>query len=157
MGQAGFLGACLIALGIGAAAAPAAAASISVVNNQVLRFGKFAAGTGGTISINPAGSRSASGGVALISSGTSNAAQFTVSGDVNLAYSLMLPGNGSVALTNGSGQSMSVTNFTGNPTGTGQLSGVGKQYVTVGATLNVGPNQVPGSYSGTFDLIVDYN
>jgi hypothetical protein len=52
---------------------------------------------------------------------------------------------------------MSVTNFVANPSGTGQLSGVGKQYVTVGATLNVGSNQLPGSYSGTFDLYVDYN
>ncbi len=142
---------------LGSAVVPAGAASITVTSNQQLLFGRFVAGTGGSIAVNPSGARSAAGGVILISSATVSAAQFTVSGDANLAYSVSLPANGTVSLTKAGGQSMSLSDFTSNPTGTGQLSGVGKQFVTIGATLNIGSQQAPGSYTGTFDLFVDYN
>lgn len=138
--------------------APAAAAvAVSVAVTQALGFGRFVAGSGGTVTLSTAGARTASGGVALLSSGTGSAAQFTVSGEANMAYSLTLPSNGAVNLKNPSNQVMALNNFTSNPSGTGQLSGAGKQPVTVGATLSVGGSQAPGAYTGTFDLIVDYN
>ncbi len=129
---------------------------IAISNTQALAFGKFAAGSGGSVTISPNGARSASGGVALVSSGGGAAAQFSVSGDANLTYAITLPANGTVALANGT-QTMAVNNFSSSPSGTGQLGSTGSQTLTVGATLGVGANQVTGSYSGSFDVFVDYN
>jgi len=52
---------------------------------------------------------------------------------------------------------MTVNTFTSTPSGTGQLSVLGSQALTVGATLVVGASQASGSYSGTFSVTVVYN
>lgn len=132
------------------------AAPIAIINTQSLGFGKFAANTGGSITISPAGARSSSGGVALISSGTGSAARFTVSGDL-VAYSILLPPNGMTSLSGPSGATMALNNFTSVPNGAGTLSGGGSQIVNVGATLSVGVSQTPGAYTGTFSVTVDYH
>lgn len=131
---------------------------IAISNTQGLAFGKFVAGAGagGTVTVSPVGGRSASGGVVLVPSGAGAAAQFTVTGDPSLAYAISLPGNGVVSLTSGS-NSMAVNNFTSNPALTGQLSIGGSQTLMVGATLSVGSQQASGSYSGAFDITVNYN
>lgn len=130
---------------------------IGIVNNRGLSFGKFAAAFGGAVTISPSGARSASGGVVLLSSGSGAAAQFTVSGDPNLTYDITLPANGSVALTAGPGQSMAVRDFTSSPSVTGQLGAGGSQTLNVGATLDVSSGQAPASYTGSFDVLVNYN
>lgn len=153
------------ALGIGLAAAAAGTwaghqfpvLAISISNLQALTFGKFAAGSGGTVTVSPGGARSATGGVILLSSGSGSAASFRVSGDPGLTYDIVLPPDGRVQLANGTGQTMPVNSFTSNPAGAGQLDLSGAQTVTVGATLTVGAGQVAGSYSGSFDVTVDYN
>lgn len=132
------------------------AAAIAIVNTQALAFGKFVAGSGGSVTVSPGGVRSASGGVVLVPSGAGTAAQFAVSGDANLTYAISLPGNGVVSLTSGS-NSMALNNFTSSPNLTGALSVGGSQTLAVGATLSVGSNQASGSYSGTFDVTVNYN
>lgn len=132
------------------------AAAIALGNTQALAFGKFVAGSGGTVTVSPAGGRSASGGVVLVPSGPGAAAQFVVSGDANLSYAISLPGNGVVVLTSGA-NSMAVNNFTSSPSLTGTLGGGGSQTLFVGATLSVGGNQATGSYSGAFDVTVNYN
>ena len=43
------------------------------------------------------------------------------------------------------------------PSGAGQLDALGNQTLTIGATLNVGANQAPGDYSGSFSVTVAYN
>lgn len=131
--------------------------AISISNTQALAFGKFAAGSGGSVTIAPSGARSAMGGVALLSSSGGSAAQFTVSGDANFTYSISLPANGTVFLTNGGGQTMSLNNFSSSPGTVGQLSVMGNQTLSVGAALNVGNNQATGAYSGSFDVIVNYD
>lgn len=132
---------------------------IGIVNTQALAFGSFAAGSGGSVTVSPAGVRSAGGGVVLLSAGAGAAAQFSVTGDPNLTYSITLPANGVVSLTSG-GNSMAINNFTSNPVATsastGLLSAGGSQTLSVGATLSVGSNQPSGNYSGSFDVIVNY-
>jgi hypothetical protein len=132
------------------------AASIALSNTYGLVFGRFVAGSGGTVTVSPAGGRSASGGVVLMPSGPGAAAQFAVSGDTNLTYAISLPGNGIVSLTSGS-NAMAVNSFVSTPALTGQLSIGGSQSLMVGATLSVGSNQAPGTYSGVFDATVNYN
>jgi hypothetical protein len=135
-----------------------AANSMTATNTQALGFGRFAAGGGGTISINSAtGARISTGSVALISSAIGSPAQFSLNGTPNLVYSITLPANGTVVLTKAGGGSMSLTQFTSTPSGTGTLSGSGQQTVSVGATITVGAGATPGSYSGVFVLTVDHN
>lgn len=128
----------------------------TVTATQALTFGSFAAGTGGTVTVSAAGGRSRGGGVILVPSGGGSAALFSVSGDPSATYAISLPGNGVVSLTSGP-NSMAVNNFTSNPALAGQLSIGGAQTVMVGATLSVGGQQASASYSGTFDVTVNYN
>src|SRR5689334_1931725 len=50
----------------------------TLTNTRGLDFGKFVAGTGGTVIISPAGARSRTGGVILLNSPSANSASFTV-------------------------------------------------------------------------------
>jgi hypothetical protein len=133
------------------------AAPISISNTEPLAFGKFAAGAGGSVVVSTSGARSVSGGVVLLSSNPGAAARFEVTGDTNLTYAISLPANGVANLANGSGQSMSLSDFSSAPASSGLLNGSGRQTVAVGARLNVGANQPSGNYSGSFEIYVDYN
>lgn len=147
----------LLAMACAATAASVSwGAVIAISNSGALAFGKFVAGSGGTVAVSANGVRSASGGVMLVPSGTGAAAQFAVSGDPNLTYSISLPTDGVAALTSGT-NSMAVNTFTSSPSLTGTLSAGGTDTVSVGATLSVGSNQATGNYSGSFNVTVDYN
>jgi hypothetical protein len=133
------------------------AAEISIQNTQGLSFGSFVAGSGGTVTVSPSDTRSAGGGVMLMSLSAGAAARFTVSGDALATYTIQLPGNNFVKLT-GPGAEMAVNDFTSSPSGAGgDLGLTGSQTLTVGATLSVGSGQASGSYSGTFTVTVNYN
>jgi hypothetical protein len=92
------------------------------------------------------------------------ASSCSVTGDVAATYSVTIPS--SVTLANGSGQSMIVNSFTVSSDGdSNPLSrllhndgtGLGIDSFGVGAKLNVGANQAPGSYNGTYIVSVQYN
>ena len=147
----------LLALACAATAASVSwAAAIALGNTQALAFGKFVAGSGGAVIVSAAGVRSASGGVVLVPSDAGAAAQFAVSGDPNLTYAISLPADGVVSLTSGA-NTMALNTFTSSPSPTGTLGAGGSQTLSVGATLSVGGNQASGSYSGAFDVTVNYN
>lgn len=129
---------------------------ISIAKSADLDFGAFAAGTGGTVVIGTDGSRSSTGAVVESASDTGNNAEFAVSGQANATYAITLPGDGTVTITSGA-NSMAVNTFTSDPSGTGTLDGSGNQALNVGATLVVGSGQAAGSYTGTFDVTVEYN
>lgn len=133
------------------------ALEIAIQNTQGLAFGSFVSGSGGTVTVSTNGGRSASGGVLLIPSSSSSAAQFTVTGDADATYTIQLPGNDFVKLT-GPGSDMVIDDFTSSPSGAaGQLSAGGSQTLLIGGTLNIANGQLPGNYSGSFTVIVDYN
>ena len=133
----------------------ASAASINISSIDTLSFGKLASGSGGTVTIAPNGSRSALGGVALLTSGAGSAAHFLVTGDPGFVFNISLPGNGEVTLSSGA-HSIPITNFTLSPTTPSTLDGTGKLTLAVGGTLNVDSGKQAGDYSGTFNIIVDY-
>lgn len=138
-------------------AASAAAPAQTLSNTGALSFGSFTAGAGGSVTVSPAGARSKSGSVILVNQGGSAAAaQFTVSGTSNALYDITLPADGTVFLSDGAAGSMAVNGFTSSPSVSGMLSGGGTQTLTVGATLSVGNAQTPGSYSGSFNVTVNY-
>jgi len=121
-----------------------------------LSFGSFIAGSGGTITVSPAGLRSPLGGVILVGQGGGvAAAQFTVTGTANATYSITLPASNTVELSDGNGNVMALNSFVSSPAVTGTLLG-GSQVIRIGATLVVRPNQPPGSYAGAFNVTVNY-
>jgi len=128
---------------------------IAIENTAGLAFGKFSAGSGGTVVMNTAGARSKTGGVVLLSGTAGSAAAFDVTGDGSATYAITLPGSATVTHTD-TVTNMSIGTFASNPSATGTLS-AGAQTVNVGATLTVASAQTAGSYSGTFTVSVEYN
>jgi hypothetical protein len=144
-----------LALLPGALAAAPSPPPKSIANTAALGFGRFAAAGGGAVRVDQNGVRTRSGAVVLLFSSAS-AARFTISGIGNdhRAYILSLPPNGTAALRSGT-NNMAVTDFTSNAPPGGQLPS-GAQEVSVGATLQVAPNQAPGNYAGGFRVTLEY-
>ena len=140
------------------------AQQLSLSNARGLDFGRFVAGSGGTVIVSPAGLRSRTGAVVLLTSPNAGQALFNasrISGigsgsgtDTTTAVSISLPANGSVWLTGSGGGTMAVNNFVSTPAATGSFQA--PMTLTVGATLTVAPNQAPGTYTGTFSVTVNY-
>ncbi len=133
--------------------------AISITKTVDMSFGNISvqASSGGTVILTPAGARSVTGGVSLpATSGTVTAASFTIGGEGSYTYSITLPGTAHT-ITSGS-NSMTVTAFSSNPSGTGTLSS-GAQTLTVGGTLNVSAGQAYGTYTSEtgFNVTVNYN
>lgn len=147
-----------ICLSLALLATPCCQAQINASNTRSLGFGKFVAGTGGAVTVDPNGARSRSGGVFLLGSSAGSAASFSVSdvnpANANLSYIISLPDNGTVTLNSGA-YAMPLNNFSSTPSGSGMLS-AGSQILTVGATLSVNSNQPPGNYSGNFSITLNY-
>lgn len=158
---------CTLALSA-AIAVPAAASSapatgravvlrpIAVVNTADLDFGTILRGTAaGRVVIAPGtGTRTATGG-AVLAGGTPQAAAFTISGTARRVVTVSVT-PGSVLLANGTGGSMTVNTFRLNGAANRTLSAAGTNIVRVGARLNLAANQADGTYSGSFNLSVDY-
>lgn len=132
------------------------AAAQTVSNNTSLSFGAFTAGSGGTVNLSAIGARSKTGGVMLSSQGApASAAQFSIGGTASSTVVITLPADGTVTLTDGA-NTMALNGFVSNPNGTGIVGGGGTLIVSVGAVLTVGSAQPPGSYTGSFNVTVDY-
>ncbi|KGB55862.1 DUF4402 domain-containing protein [Sphingopyxis sp. SE2] len=119
--------------------------------------------TAGTVTIEPDGSRNRTGGVTLAGDG-GEPARFAGLGSFNRQVNISL-GSNSIWLT-GPGTRMRVRNFEIGSTPTAILSTsptrfritspLGNYNFPVGATLEVGANQAPGDYSGTFTITLNY-
>ena len=137
----------------------ACAQQINLNNTRSLDFGRFVAGSGGTVVISPTGARSRTGGVILLNSPTVGQATFSVSksanGGGNKAVIISLPANGSTRLSSGTTNSMAVNAFVNSPATLTTVTTTGTT-LSIGATLTVGANQAPGAYSGSFPLTVNF-
>jgi hypothetical protein len=130
--------------------------AIGISKTIDMSFGNVIAPTADkTVILSTAGVRS---GTATFGPGGGAAASFDVTGDANATFSITLPGDSDVTIVDGT-NNMTVTLFnSAAAAGTqGTLSGTGTQTLLVGAQLNVAANQVPGNYSGTFNVTVAYN
>jgi hypothetical protein len=151
--QATLAGATVLLLG--AAAVPAWAAcnqTITVAQTQPMNYGTIAAASGGgTVTISTAGIVSAPGGFAL--SGAKAAGKFHVTGSNNCGVSISFVAG---SLT-GPGTAMQIGNFTTDAGATPTLHPpAGQLDFDVGADLVVNPNQVGGTYNGTYTVTVIY-
>ena len=135
-------------------------AQISITKNTDMSFGNIAvSNSGGTVILDPDGSRVRTGGVSLPGiAGTITAASFTVSGGANLTYAIILPSDCTIS---SGGNNMTIDTFTSSPPGTGTLSGAtpGTQTLNVGATLRISGSQASGTYTCgvPFTITVNYN
>ena len=124
-----------------------------------LDFGSVIAGASlGTVVISPAGARSSTGGV-FLTGATFGAAGLDVqlcgaAGPKKFTVTLQTP---SITISDGSGGTMTVDTFTGNPTlGTSVTGSTSSSTrIWIGGTLHVAANQAPGLYAGTFTVIVN--
>jgi hypothetical protein len=127
-----------------------------------LNFGNLAVTTTpGTVTLDPSGARTITGGVTLPSnSGTVTPAEFIVTGVPLYTYSITLPSSAILVNTVGSGgETLLVDTFTSNPEPTGQLGPNGSQTLNVGATVHLSAYQVYGVYVSvpSFNVTVNYN
>lgn len=129
-----------------------------------LDFGDIiASGTAGTVRIAPDGTRTRAGGATLAGNG-GEPARFAGLGTPNRQVNISLGAN-SIFIT-GPGVRMRVRDFEIGSTPTAILSttptrftiatSAGNYNFPVGATLEVGANQVPGDYAGTFTITLNY-
>lgn len=91
-----------------------------------------------------------------------NNASFAIAGEASTAYSITLPGDGTVIMTTGGGganETIAVDSFVSFPAAgaNGLLDGGGNQNLFVGATrAALGAGQVAGAYTDTFTVTVVY-
>lgn len=126
-----------------------------------MNFGKFSPGAqGGEIILNPQGTISVTGSV-FIGTGVHNPASFYVTGEVDVAYSIILPVNPVVLTHVSNSRTMLVDSWYSVPVegvGSGMLQN-GFQVVYVGATLRVGTleDNPVGVYTGTYEITFGFN
>jgi hypothetical protein len=134
-------------------------APITGINSNSLDFGTLTrSSSSGSVTIYFSESDvsiSTSGGVSVLTSSTYSAAFFEITGENNAQYTITLPADNDVKLTRAGGsEQMTVTGF--NHNSDLMLSDTGADSFSVGATLNVGADQVAGEYSGSFNVTVLY-
>lgn len=144
------------AANIGIDAKVIAPISISNTGSTNLDFGTIIrSSVAGTVTVTPAGQRTFTGGVSVLSSSLFTAAPFSVSGENSAGFNLTLPDNDDVKMTRTGGtEKMKVTNFTHNSGLV--LSSSGTATFSVGATLNLDADQVAGDYTGSFNVTIAY-
>jgi hypothetical protein len=136
----------------------------TVASSTTMDFGTIAVTTAGTVKVNAAASPTCTTAGALVRTGPCTAATFE--GRVRFLFPLQvtLP-TGAITLTGPGGATMAVDTFTFSP-GPGLLplfgsywiiNGDGSYSFYTGATLHVGANQTPGTYHGTFQVMLNYD
>lgn len=137
----------------------------SIVNTQDLQFGDIIAGNApGTVFVNTANGAVTSTGDVIMAGGSPSRANFIILGNFRQIVEVELPGGPSMQVTHTNGvDTMTIDQMAlgnGNRNfGTFVRARLGTTNVislTVGGRLNVGANQASGSYSGTFDMTIDY-
>jgi hypothetical protein len=138
---------------------------LSFVIDDNLDFGNVIRGTtAGTVTVAPDGTRTRTGGAILANGGGHKPASFAGRGTNNQRVDVSL-GAGSILIV-GPGLPMRVHTFVLGSTPTAVLtttpqrfrinSATGVFAFPVGATLDVGANQAPGKYTGTWSITLNY-
>ena len=130
---------------------------LSLVNTDTLRFGAvIPSASAGTVTVNPfTEARTTTGGVTAYG-GTVTAGKFSGLSDGTTHLKIDVP-NGSITLTRvGGGATMTVDNFALNGNKNDWVVGSTVFSFNVGGRLNVAANQMAGTYTGTYNVTVNY-
>jgi hypothetical protein len=126
--------------------------NIENVEGSNLEFGSMVA-SAGTVTVSPAGARTAAGTIVVNQGTTPDAADFHVTGEDTYTYAITLPTTSSI--TNGT-DNITVSNFTSSIGATGTLTG-GSSNFSVGGKITLTGSESTGLYSGTFQVTAAYN
>jgi hypothetical protein len=137
---------------------------LEFIRVENLDFGRvIRSSTAGTVTIAPDGTRTKTGGVTLIGTGF-QAAEFAGMGTNNQRVDVSLGAN--FINVTGPGAPMRVHTFVIGSTPTAILTTTPRRFrinsptgifiFPVGATLDVGANQTPGTYTGTWSITLNY-
>jgi spore coat protein U-like protein len=137
---------------------------LEFIRVENLEFGRVIRGTtAGTVTISVTGARTKTGGVTLIGTGF-QPAEFAGMGTNNQRVDVSLGAN--QILITGPGAPMRVHTFVMGSTPTAILTTTPRRFrinsptgifaFPVGATLDVGANQAPGTYTGTWTITLNY-
>lgn len=139
-----------------AAGSVALLSPLSVLKRTDLDFGTLVVTGAGTAVLDPVtGARTATGGV--VPAGTAaHAATFTGTGNRNSVVNIRLPKAPITVTRVGGTQTMTVSNWTLDGNTNRKVPPSQTFNFAVGATLNVGANQTPGTYTGTFAVTIQY-
>jgi hypothetical protein len=132
--------------------------AIALTVGDPLEFGGIVPGTGGTVEITTAGVRNLTTVTGVTASTTPTAASYTVTGTGLVPYTITIPtASFNITNTTGSGnETMAITAMTCSGGLSHTFAANGTDAFTVGGTLTVGNAQVPGVYTGTFEVTVEY-
>ena len=132
------------------------ARAITLQNNQAMDFGQILPfSVPGFVRIRASGSLSTSN-AQVVDATTVSPSRWSVNGVSGGRFSIALPPDNSVELNNLNCSSMQLTTFEHNAGTTPTLNANGDATFAVGAALQVGANQEPGVYQGTFNVTVNY-
>jgi len=130
---------------------------ITLANSQALDFGVIARGTtDATVVVSATASITAniaSGDAVVLSSATQTAAKFTVGGEGGKTYSITIPSTTQTIISGAN--TLNITNFTCSNGSTGTIGTSDVFYV--GGKLSVPAAAIAASYTGTFNVTVNYN
>ena len=132
--------------------------AIDITKNQDLNFGSVApsASTNGTMVLDHGGGVYTSGGVTSLPNSGYSPAAYTISGVPAASFSVTIAPT--IVTLSGPRGTLTVGAFVrSGPTPISLDSSTGLASFTVGATLYVNAGQLPGNYTGTFDVTVAYN
>ena len=128
---------------------------LSLLNLSDLDFGTLIAGAAGTAVIDPTNDARTTTGGTLPAGGAPQAAKFYTY--ATAGKTLQVNRGALPVLTRvGGGASMNVTGLTLNGPVLRVIGAAGLLDLRVGGTLAVSANQLPGDYTGTFQIIVTY-
>lgn len=131
--------------------------TLANTGSQALDFGIIARGTSeSTVVVAASASPSvnvATGDAVVLTSYTQTAAKFTVGGESGKTYAITIP-SAAQTITDGT-NTLNITGFTCSNGATGTIGSFDVFYV--GGTLTVPAAAVAASYSGTFNVTVNYN
>lgn len=134
-------------------------AAVTVAGTAPLHFGEFVGD--GTVTVTPAGARSSSAGISeVVGAGLETNGSVLVTGASGVAIDLAIA---STATLNDGTRTMTLGSFhlstvAGGTTATVTLPAAGTSAIPFGATLTVPalPGRPAGTYTGTFNVTVDY-
>lgn len=128
---------------------------ITLTNTRGLNFGEILPfSIDGWVQVNANGTSTVSN-TQVIDSTSLTSSAWSVSGVPFGLYSITLPVSNTVTISNGTNQMQLANFFRDGPSQPG-LNSSGAGGFSVGARLQVGANQPPGEYTGTFDVTVNY-
>ena len=136
---------------------------ISISNTQGLDFGDIVSQTNAfKVIMSASGSRTDGSGLTgdqspLLSTDAGNQALFTIKGEEDYKFSVLLPTSIDLSASGVTGaKDMAVDTFTSNLNAANNTLTGGSVDLSVGATLNVNATQAAGVYEGSFTVTVAY-